>query len=131
MEKNVLNARELAQIKRIAQNVDPNFQKVEKLNVKIAELIKERDAIQQSIDEMEVPVIRNTGGFKSTDIYKKIVVPQFDTNGNPKTDKDGRPIKVTKYVLRYEDTILPPVIEENPCTVEPELTKTSVDDFTV
>ena len=117
MNDKILNNRELAQVKRIAQNVDADYQKVGKLNEKIAELTKERDELQQGIDEMEAPVIRKTGGFKSTDIYEKTIVPQFNENGTPKTDKDGRQIKVTKYVLRYEDSILPPAnISEN--TVE-------------
>ena len=114
MNDKILNNRELAQVKRIAQNVDADYQKVGKLNEKIAELTKERDELQQGIDEMEAPVIRKTGGFKSTDIYEKTIVPQFNENGTPKTDKDGRQLKVTKYVLRYGDSILPPVENEAP-----------------
>lgn len=114
MNEKILNNRELAQVKRIAQNVDADYQKVCKLNEKIAELTKERDSLQQGIDEQEAPVIRKTGGFKSTDIFAKTIVPQFNENGTPKTDKDGRQIKVTKYVMRYPDTIIPvaPVSEE-------------------
>lgn len=118
MNDKILNNRELAQVKRIAQNVDADYQKVGKLNEKIAELTKERDELQQGIDEMEAPVIRKTGGFKSTDIYEKTIVPQFNENGTPKTDKDGRQLKVTKYVLRYPDTIIPSVENEAP-VVEP------------
>ena len=106
MSEKVLNARELAQVKRIAQNVDADYQKVGKLNEKIAELTKERDELQQGIDEMEAPVIRKTG-FKSTDIYTKVIVPQMNEDGTAKVDKNGRPIKVTKYTLRYPDSIIP------------------------
>ena len=126
MNEKILNNRELAQVKRIAQNVDADYQKVCKLNEKIAELTKERDSLQQGIDEQEAPVIRKTGGFKSTDIFVKTIVPQFNENGTPKTDKEGKQIKVTKYVLRYEDTIIPvaPVSEEGQSEVtthtEPE-----------
>lgn len=114
MNEKILNNRELAQVKRIAQNVDADYQKVCKLNEKIVELTKERDSLQQGIDEQEAPVIRKTGGYKSTDIFAKTIVPQFNENGTPKTDKDGRQIKVTKYVMRYPDTIIPvaPVSEE-------------------
>ena len=107
MNEKVLNARELAQIKRIAQNVDADYQSVCKINEKIKELTAQRDSLQQGIDEMEAPVIRKTG-FKSTDIYTKIIVPQMNEDGTAKVDKNGRPIKVTKYVLRYGDNILPP-----------------------
>lgn len=115
MNNKSLNARELAQIKRIAQNVDADYQKVCKLNEKINNLITERDALQQGIDEMEAPVIRKTGGYKSTDLYEKTIVPQFNENGTPKTDKEGRQLKVTKYTLRFPDTILPTA--ENIATV--------------
>ena len=107
MNEKVLNARELAQVKRIAQNVDADYQSVCKLNEKIKELTAQRDALQQGIDEMEAPVIRKTG-YKSTDIFMKVITPQFNADGSPKVDKNGRPIKVTKYVLRYGDSILPP-----------------------
>lgn len=103
-----LNNRELAIIKRIAQNVDADFQKVCKLETKIKELTAEADEISKSIEEMEAPVVRMTGGYKSTDIFKKTIIPQFNEDGSPKTDKDGRQLKVTKYVLRYPDTIVPP-----------------------
>ena len=126
MNEKILNNRELAQVKRIAQNVDADYQKVCKLNEKIAELTKERDSLQQGIDEQEAPVIRKTGGYKSTDIFAKTIVPQFNEDGTPKTDKEGRQVKVTKYVMRYEDTIIPvaPVSEEGQSEVttptEPE-----------
>ena len=108
MDNKILNARELAQVRRIAQNVDADYQKVCKLNDQIAKLFAQRDELQQGIDEMEAPVIRKTGGYKSTDIYEKTIIPQFNEDGTPKTDKEGRQLKVTKYVLRYEDSILPP-----------------------
>lgn len=120
MNEKILNNRELAQVKRIAQNVDADFQKVCKLNEKIAELTKERDELQQGINEQEAPVMRKTGGYKSTDIFAKTIVPQFNTDNTPKTDKDGRQIKVTKWTLRCPDTIIPvaPVSEEGQSEVK-------------
>lgn len=106
MSEKILNARELAQVKRIAQNVDADYQSVCKINEKIKELTAQRDSLQQGIDEMEAPVIRKTG-FKSTDIYTKVIVPQMNEDGTAKVDKNGRPIKVTKYTLRFPDTIIP------------------------
>lgn len=111
MEKK-LNQMQLGIVKRIAQNVNGNFEKVAKLNEKIAALVEERDTLQTMIDEMEAPVIRMTGGYKSTDLYEKVIIPQFNEDGTPKlNDKTGYQIKTTKYVLKYPDTILP--IEEN------------------
>lgn len=107
MNEKTLTSRDLAQIKRIAMNVDADYQAVCKLNEKIAELTTKRNNLQIGIDEMEAPVIRKTGGYKSTDLYKKIVVPQFNADGTPKTDKEGRQLKSTKYILRYGDNIFP------------------------
>lgn len=112
MEKK-LNQMQLGIVKRIAQNVNSNFEKVTKLNEKIETLVEERDTLQTMIDEMEAPVVRMTGGYKSTDLYDKVIVPQFNEDGTPKVnEKTGYQVKTTKYVLKYPDTILPPVVEE-------------------
>lgn len=112
MEKK-LNQMQLGIVKRIAQNVNGNFEKVTKLNEKIAALVEERDTLQTMIDEMEAPVVRMTGGYKSTDLYDKVIVPQFNEDGTPKVnEKTGYQIKTTKYILKYPDTLLPPVKEE-------------------
>lgn len=106
MEKK-LNQMQLGIVKRIAQNVNGNFEKVAKLNEKIAALVEERDTLQTMIDEMEAPVVRMTGGYKSTDLYDKVIVPQFNEDGTPKTNEKGYQLKTTKYVLKYPDTIVP------------------------
>lgn len=112
MEKK-LNQMQLGIVKRIAQNVNGNFEKVAKLNEKIEALVEERDTLQTMIDEMEAPVVRMTGGYKSTDLYDKVIVPQFNEDGTPKVnEKTGYQVKTTKYVLKYPDTILPPVVKE-------------------
>ena len=112
MEKK-LNQMQLGIVKRIAQNVNGNFEKVAKLNEKIEALVEERDTLQTMIDEMEAPVVRMTGGYKSTDLYDKVIVPQFNEDGTPKVnEKTGYQVKTTKYVLKYPDTILPPIVEE-------------------
>ena len=108
MENKILNARELASVKRVAQNVDANYQKVLRLNKKIEELTAEKNDLQEEIDGWEAPVIRKTG-YRSTDLIEKVIVPQVNEDGTPKTDKEGRQLKATKFVLRYPETILPPV----------------------
>lgn len=115
MEKK-LNQMQLGIVKRIAQNVNSNFEKVTKLNEKIDALVEERNTLQTMIDEMEAPVIRMTGGYKSTDLYDKVIVPQFNEDGTPKVnEKTGYQIKTTKYILKYPDTIFPPVTETEEC----------------
>lgn len=112
MEKK-LNQMQLGIVKRIAQNVNGNFEKVAKLNEKIEALVEERNTLQTMIDEMEAPVVRMTGGYKSTDLYDKVIIPQFNEDGTPKVnEKTGYQVKTTKYVLKYPDTILPPIVEK-------------------
>ena len=127
MEKK-LNQMQLGIVKRIAQNVNGNFEKVTKLNEKITALVEERDTLQTMIDEMEAPVVRMTGGYKSTDLYDKVIVPQFNEDGTPKVnEKTGYQIKTTRYILKYPDTILPPVKEE---TIEETIEVASVEETT-
>lgn len=126
MEKK-LNQMQLGIVKRIAQNVNSNFEKVTKLNAKIEALVEERNTLQTMIDEMEAPVIRMTGGYKSTDLFEKVIIPQFNEDGTPKiNEKTGYQIKNTKYALKYPVTILPPVVEE---TVEETTEDISMNTF--
>lgn len=126
MEKK-LNQMQLGIVKRIAQNVNSNFEKVAKLNEKIVALVEERDTLQAMIDEMEAPVIRMTGGYKSTDLYDKVIIPQFNEDGTPKlNDKTGYQVKTTKYVLKYPDTILP--VEEKAETVNEDCGPATVEE---
>ena len=92
-----LTSREIAAIKRIAQNADSDYQKVQKLNSKIEELSKERDLIQESLKLTEAPVVARYG-YPSTTLVKKEVNPLFNADGTPKVDKDGRQMKQTKYI---------------------------------
>lgn len=109
MQNSNLTSRDLAMIKRIAMNVDADYQKVNKLNTKIQSLQAEVEELQATIDEMEAPVIRKTGGLRSTDLYEKVVTPMYNEDGSVKTDKNGHPMKATKYVLKEKET---PVVEE-------------------
>ena len=42
----------------------------------------------------------------------------MNEDGTAKVDKNGRPIKVTKYTLKFPDTIIP--VAENTATSAPE-----------
>ena len=109
MEVKTFNNRELIQIRRIAMNVDGDYKKLARIDEKIAILLKEKEDIQAGIDVMEAPVVAMTGGYKSVDIYEKIISPKFNSDGTPKLDKEGKHERETKYVLRYPDTIVPQV----------------------
>lgn len=86
-----LTVRQFAGVKRIAQNVNPLVVKKNKIAAKIDELNAEYNALTEEIEGHEMGVKALTGGLTSEDL----VVKKVEDTG--KVDKDGRPIKVTKY----------------------------------
>ena len=95
MEKKELSTRQWATIKRTAQNVLPLIEKRKKLEKYVAEL----EATDAQIEGMEYGTKILTGGYTSEEIVKRVVSDYVDpTTGAVKTDKDGRALKITKYV---------------------------------
>ena len=86
-----LTVRQFAGVKRIAQNVNPLVVKKNKIAAKIVELNAEFNALTDEIEGHEMGVKALTGGLTSGDL----VVKRIEDTG--KVDKDGKPIKVTKY----------------------------------
>ena len=98
---------EIAAIKRTAQNVNAMVTKKTKLKEKIDALQAEYDKIEEEQEQFEVPIRKMTGGYGTEDLVEKVIE---DTG---KLDKDGKSIKLTKYVLKYPDTILPPTMDDD------------------
>ena len=105
----------VASIKRTAQNVSPLVRRKQKLQAEIAEREEELNSIQIQLDTYEAPIKEATGGYTTEDL----VVRNLEDTG--KLDKDGKPIKQTKWALKYPDTLVPPTEEtEAPAeTAEP------------
>lgn len=93
---------EIATIKRTAMNVNPMVTKRVKIAEKIAELGEEYDKLTKMQEQYEASIRTMTGGYGTEDLISKVIE---DTG---KLDKDGKPIKVTKYVWKYPETIIPP-----------------------
>lgn len=89
-----LTVRQFATVKRVAQNVNPLVVKKNKIAAKIDELNAEYNALTEEIEGHEMGIKALTGGYISEDLVTKKVE---DTG---KLDKDGKPIKVTKYEPR-------------------------------
>lgn len=87
----ILSVRQFATVKRVAQNVNPLVVKKNKIAAKINELNAEYNALTEEIEGHEMGIKALTGGFISEDL----VVKRVEDTG--KVDKDGKPIKVTKY----------------------------------
>ena len=94
-----LTIRQVAAIKRVAKNVNPLVVKKNKLAVQITKLNKEYNDLIDEIEGHEMGVKALTGGMVSEDLITKKVE---DTG---KVDKNGNPIKITKYEPR-EDVLI-------------------------
>lgn len=98
---------EIAAIKRTAQNVNSMVTKKTKLKEKINALQAEYDQLEEAQEQFEAPIRKMTDGYGTEDLVEKVIE---DTG---KLDKSGKPIKLAKYILRYPDTIIPPIMNEN------------------
>lgn len=87
----ILSVRQMATVKRVAQNVNPLVVKKNKIAAKIDELNAEYNALVEEIEGHEMGIKALTGGFTSEDL----VVKKVEDTG--KVDKNGCPVKVTKY----------------------------------
>ena len=75
------------------------------MQAEIAEREEELNSIQIQLDTYEAPIKEATGGYTTEDL----VVRTVEDTG--KLDKDGKPIKQTKWALKYPDTLVPPTEE--------------------
>ena len=96
---------EIATIKRTAQNVSPMVSKKRKIAAQIIALKEEYDALAKMQEQYEASIRTMTGGFSTEDLVNKVV----ETTNS--LDKNGNPIKTTKFVLKYPATVVPPTEE--------------------
>lgn len=96
-----LTTREIAAIKRQFKNSLPSLKKIESINQKIKTL-EEEIAIQQAILEGgEAGIKALTGGYRSIDLITCTYEPQFNEDGSPKMDKEGK-YQIKTQVLTYQ-----------------------------
>lgn len=107
METKVFSKFEVARMKRTAQNVNQFLTKRNKLQNQITEIQDEIDKLNELIEVTDAPTKVMTGGYGTEDIFNKVVTP------TDKLTKTGKVITVTTYELKYPDTIIPPVTEDN------------------
>ena len=125
-----ITTRQMAMIKRIAMNVNPLVVKKNKLVSKINELTVEIAEINDPIEGNEMGIKSITGGLSSEVLITKTVTD------SGKVDKNGNPIKVTKYepnteyVQWNEDKKVYTIIEDKEPVVEEDNTENSTEDNT-
>lgn len=91
-----LSTRQFAVLKRTAMNTYPLLARKERMENQIAEMTKELAVIDAQIQGAETGSRALTGGFNSLELIERIVVP------SGKVDKDGREIKMTKFVAKAD-----------------------------
>lgn len=113
-----LTSREIASIKRIFLNNLPMYKKMEAINKKIEELNNELNDINTFIESSEAGV-KNLTGYTSGELINCEYIPQFNEDGTPKMDKEGK-YQQKKRVLTF-------VIPVQEPTEEVELEETAID----
>ena len=91
--------REIAQIKRTAQNVAPIVAKRERVYGKIKALYTELEVLDAQIDAWETAVKAMTNGFTTNDLVDRVV--------NETTTAEGKVVKAVTYILKFPDTVVP------------------------
>ena len=125
-----ITTRQMAMIKRIAMNVNPLVVKKNKLISKINELTTEIAEINDAIEGNEMGIKTITGGLSSEVLITKTVTD------SGKIDKNGNPIKVTKYepnaecIQWDENKKVYILIEDKEPVVEEDNTENSTEDNT-
>ena len=94
-----LTSREIASIKRIFLNNLPMYKKMETINKKIEELNNELNDINAFIEASENGV-KNLTGYTSGELIHCEYIPQFNEDGTPKMDKEGK-YQQKKRVLTF------------------------------
>lgn len=103
----------VASLKRTAQNVSPLVRQKQKLQAEIAEKQAQVESIQIQLDAFEAPIKEATGGYTTEDLVERVV------EVTEKVDKEGKPVKVTKWNLKYPETIIPEQQLQEEVSTEP------------
>ena len=90
MEKRISYS-QFQQVKSAAKMMDPNMRKIEALKKKIMPLVEEMKTLQSLNDSLEEGIVKVIG-VPVYQLVKKVIEPTGSTG------KDGKPIKVTKYL---------------------------------
>lgn len=105
----------VANLKRTAQMVSPMVREKAKLLADIEEKQNRVATLDAQIESLDSHIRQECGYGVEQLITRKVV----DTG---KVDKDGKPVKVTKWELNFPETIVPPQ-EQPACEAAKETTQ--------
>ena len=89
--KKEISYSQFQQVKGAAKLIDKPIREIEALKKKIMPLVAEMKSKQEQVELLEAGIVKVIG-FHVSDLVKKVIEPTGATG------KDGKPIKVTKYL---------------------------------
>ena len=95
-----LTSRQISQIKNIYKANSSIYSRIETLQKHLGKIQSELDEQLAIIDANEAGVKMLTGGFVSKQLIKDEQIPQFNEDGTPKMDKEGK-YQQKKRVLTF------------------------------
>lgn len=114
-----LTSRQISQIKNIYKANSSIYSRIETLQKHLDKIQTELNEQLEIIDANEAGVKMLTGGFISKQLIKDEQIPQFNEDGTPKMDKEGK-YQQKKRVLTF-------VIPVQEPTEEAESEETTID----
>ena len=117
-----LTSRQISQIKNIYKANSSIYSRIETLEKHLNKIQTELDEQLAIIDANEAGVKMLTGGFISKQLIKDEQIPQFNEDGTPKMDKEGK-YQQKKRVLTF---VVP--VQELTEEVESDGTTTDTDE---
>ena len=117
-----LTSRQISQIKNIYKANSSIYSRIETLQKHLDKIQTELNEQLEIIDANEAGVKMLTGGFISKQLIKDEQIPQFNEDGTPKMDKEGK-YQQKKRVLTFVIPVQEPTEE-----VESEETTTESDE---
>ena len=105
-----LTSRQISQIKNIYKANSSIYSRIETLQKHLDKIQTELNEQLEIIDANEAGVKMLTGGFVSKQLIKDEQIPQFNEDGTPKMDKDGK-YQQKKRVLTFVVPVQEPTEE--------------------
>lgn len=105
-----LTSRQISQIKNIYKANSSIYSRIETLQKHLDKIQSELDEQLAIIDANEAGVKMLTGGFVSKQLIKDEQIPQFNEDGTPKMDKEGK-YQQKKRVLTFVIPVQEPTEE--------------------
>lgn len=90
----------IASLKRTAQNVAPILREKGRLLAEIQKREERIESLNNQLVAYDAPIKEATGGYGVEDLVVRTVK-------DAGVSKDGKPIKVTSWNLRYPETVIP------------------------